>query len=86
VFIIPADDSPFCGGMKGFCGGIDIGDPLGLHSSQGVTTSTSSILQLITPVSERRAVEATAGNRVRQMLRIHRPTRMPDPLPTDGRL
>lgn len=58
IFIIPADDSPFCFGMRGFCSGIHLGDPLDLHSSNSMTTSKPSGIQVI-PVTNRGAVEAT---------------------------
>jgi hypothetical protein len=81
IFIIPADDTPFCGGMKDFCNGIQIGNPEGLQSSS--PASTSSGIQVI-PVTGGWVAEATnTGVAVRQLSRIQRPTRLPGPLLTD---
>jgi hypothetical protein len=81
IFIIPADDTPFCGGMKDFCNGIQISNPEGLQSS--APASTSSDIQVI-PVTKRGAVKAAnTGVAVRQLSRIQRTTTLPGPLPTD---
>lgn len=79
IFIIPADDSPFCFGMKAFCDGIHLGDPLGLHSK----TKTLSAVQVI-PVTKREVVETTTGNIARQLSRTHGPMWTSGLLPTDG--
>jgi hypothetical protein len=81
MFNNPVDTPPFCDGMLAFCDKIEMGDPLRLRSMAPATT-TSSILQLITPVSKRGFVDTTSGHMVRQLSGIHHPTRVPGPLPT----
>jgi hypothetical protein len=83
MFNIPADDSPVCNGMLAFCDKIGMGDPLRLHL-RAPATSTSLILQRITPVSKRGFIDMTPGDKVRQLSRIHHSTRVPGPLPTDS--
>ena len=81
MFKIHTDTAPFCDGMLAFCDKIEMGDPLRLRS-MAPATSTSSVLQLTTPVSKRGIVHATPGGKVRQLSGIHQPARVPGPLPT----
>ncbi|PMD20704.1 hypothetical protein NA56DRAFT_722691 [Hyaloscypha hepaticicola] len=83
IFNIPANTSPFCDGMLAFCDRIEMGEPL-LLRSMAPATSTSPILQLITPVSKRRFVATMLGHTKMLPSRIRHPTRVPGPLPTNN--